>query len=165
MKVAGELIRSTALDKFRKRAARPKTAGLSKKRSAKSAVSEDSGSEIEEVKPPALTPTDKLALALTAKLEADMETNKPKGSDAPAMKYRLSDFLDISQVLRQAGILQEDIVSTYVTTLEDNGFETPLLMLGLQGRGNLEFVQQGLGFRAGHTLRLTQFLQLIDADM
>ena len=94
-----------------------------------------------------------------------METNKPKGSDAPAMKYRLSDFLDISQVLRQAGILQEDIVSTYVTTLEDNGFETPLLMLGLQGRGNLEFLQQGLGFRAGHALRLTQFLQLIDADM
>ena len=61
MKVAGELIRSTALDKFRKRAARPKAAGLSKKRSAKSALSEDSGSEIEEVKPPALTPTDKLA--------------------------------------------------------------------------------------------------------
>ena len=103
-------------------------AGISKRHCAKTAQGEEFRSETEEVKSPALTPTDKLALALTAKLEADMETNKPKGSDAPAMKYRLSDFLDISQVLRQAGILQEDIVSTYVSTLEDNGFETPLLI-------------------------------------
>ena len=53
MKAVGELIRSTALDKFRKRAVRPKAAGSSKKRSAKSAHSEVSGSETEEVKSPA----------------------------------------------------------------------------------------------------------------
>ena len=71
---------------------------------------------------------------MIAKLYADIDKTKPKGAASPVMKYRLSDFMDISQVLRQAGILQDDIVGQYVSTLWDNEFETPLLLMGLHGQ-------------------------------
>ena len=46
------------------------------------------------------------------------------------MLKKSNDFLIFSiQVLRQAGILQDEIVGRSVTTLNDNGFETPLLMI------------------------------------
>ena len=83
-------------------------------------------------------------MALTSKLQADIDKTQRMEAAGPAMQYRLSDFMDISKVLRQAGILQNEIVGQYIyiATLGDNGFETPLLLMGLHVQAKLDFVQQ-----------------------
>ena len=99
--------------------------------------SSDYDSAAEGTKPKELSPQDQLALALTAKLQADLENSKPRAPVLAQKMYRLSEFMDNRQLMVQAGICKEELLDQYVFNLDNAGFETPLLMMGL--RGNLDF--------------------------
>ena len=119
----------------------------------------DSSSHSVEV----LSATDKMANAITAKLQADMQATAPPTIPTPVhFKYALSSFLDNWQLMREAGILNEELLAKYVHTLEDWGFETPCLMLGVLESPSI--LSTSLGFKAGHSIRLLQFLGQIDRD-
>ena len=68
--------------------------------------------------------------------------------------------MDNHQLMVQAGICKEELLDQYVFNLDDAGFETPLLMMGL--RGNLDFLRDVLQFKAGHAVRVVDFLARID---
>jgi hypothetical protein len=152
------------LENFRtKRSAKRTTTPASKKARAKSPVDEHSSdydSAAEVTKPKELSPQDQLALALTAKLQADLENSKPRAPVLAQKMYRLSEFMDNRQLMVQAGICKEELLDQHVLNLDDAGFETPLLMMGL--RGNLDFLRDVLQFKAGHAVRVVDFLARID---
>ena len=118
----------------------------------------DSSSHSVEV----LSATDKMANAITAKLQADMQATAPPTPTPVRCKYALSFSLDNWQVMREAGILNEELLANYVQTLEDWGFETPCLMLGVLESPSI--LNKSMGFKAGHSIRLLQFLGQIDRD-
>ena len=163
LKAAGEFLRGDELENFRtKRSAKRSTTPASKKARAKSPVDEHSSdydSAAEGTKPKELSPQDQLALALTAKLQADLENSKPRAPVLAHKMYRLSEFMDNRQLMVQAGICKEELLDQYVLNLDDAGFETPLLMMGL--RGNLDFLRDVLQFKAGHAVRVVDFLARI----
>ena len=65
--------------------------------------------------------------------------------------------------MEYAGILSSKDVDTYVKTLESNGFETPLLFLGL--KGNIDYTIQPMKFKTGHAIRVQAFLAKFDTNM
>ena len=94
LKAAGEFLRGDELENFRtKRSAKRSTTPASKKARAKSPVDEHSSdydSAAEGTKPKELSPQDQLALALTAKLQADLENSKPRAPVLAQKMYRIS---------------------------------------------------------------------------
>ena len=64
--------------------------------------------------------------------------------------------------MRQAGILNEQLLVLYVQALEDWGFETPSLMLGVLASPDM--LNTTMGFKAGHSIRLLQFMGEIDSN-
>ena len=164
MQAAGELLRGGQLDNFVQKGAgrkkKPRMDGAFKKRVSDQMDSDsDSSSHSVEV----LSATDKMANAITAKLQADMQATAPPTIPTPVhFKYALSSFLDNWQLMREAGILNEELLAKYVHTLEDWGFETPCLMLGVLESPSI--LSTSMGFKAGHSIRLLQFLGQIDRD-
>ena len=141
LKEAGEMLRGDQLDNYRRK--------IQKRRAKRQKVSTksqqvDYNSDSEDVQ--VLTPTDRLANALSAKLEAETkQVGTPATFNHAPPKFPLPSFTDNRHVLNCAGITNEEIVHTYCQKLDDFGFETPLLMLGL--RGNLEFLMKEVDFK------------------
>ena len=102
------------MENFRtKRSAKRSTTPASKKARAKSPVDEHSSdydSAAEGTKPKELSPQDQLALALTAKLQADLEKTKPRAPVLAQKMYRLSEFMDNRQLMVQAEICKEELL-------------------------------------------------------
>ena len=78
-------------------------------------------------------------------------------------KLRVCDFEDNRAVIQAAGILNPRDVEPYVATLEQYGFETPLLLLGLKGK--LEYMTTSMSFKPGHAICLQQFLSHFETEM
>ena len=164
MQAAGELICGRQLDTFvQKGAGRKKKSrtdgALKKPASYKDHYDSDSSTQSVEV----LSATDRLANAVAAKLEAETEATAPSTThQSVQFKYALSSFTDNEQLMRQAGILNEQLLALYVQTLEDWGFETPSLMLGVLASPDI--LNTKMGFKTGHSIRLLQFLGEIDRN-
>ena len=122
LKEAGEMLRGDRRKLQKRRAKRQKVSTKSQQ------VDYNSDSEDVQV----LTPTDRLANALSAKLEAETkQVGTPATFNHAPPKLPLTSFTDNRHVLNCAGISNKQIVHTYCQKLDDFGFKTPLLMLGL----------------------------------
>ena len=115
-----------------------------------------SDSSVEEV---VISPTDRLALALAQKFEAEAANQTPAQQTQNvrlATGPTVSDFSNIREILIAAGIQRKEDVDKYVKDLESFGFETPFLCLGL--RGNLTFMIDNMKMKPGHAITLMNFM-------
>ena len=156
LKVAGELFRDDQLSKFSKK--RAKTSKMPAKKNKASAHREGdlSDSSVEEV---VISPTDRLALALAQKFEAEAANQTPAQQTQNvrlATGPTVSDFSNIREIIIAAGIQRKEDVDKYVKDLESFGFETPFLCLGL--RGNLTFMIDNMKMKPGHAITLMNFM-------
>ena len=150
LRVDAELVRSKNLHKFSK--------------SSRSKMAPPS--ETEQSFPPILTPTDRLAIALSEKLEADtkaqlasstkdleQEMLQPSVAQTPRKIYSIDHFHSIVEVLSLIGVQSGELLAQYCKSLVDHGFETPDLLMGL----DLDMINR-LGFRTGHAIKFSKVL-------
>ena len=166
LQYAGEILREDQLVKFTKKKHHTQPNSKIKRAKAVKLHQNDSDSSVEELQ---MSATDKLALALVNKLEADTKTDtkvfKPQ-ADVPRSlreKQNIHDFQDNRLLIEAAGIGNPTDVDRYLASLEEHGFETPLLLLGL--RGNFDFMIGVIKFKQGHAIRLMAFLERFNVDV
>ena len=117
-----------------------------------------------------MTPTDRLATALALKLESDLEKEKqtsvqsapilPPHAQSNQAQYYVSSFQTIQEMLQLVGTTDHTVLETYASKLIEFGFDTPQLMLGINGEYGLLI---RMGFKVGHALRLLKVIaQFVD---
>ena len=126
--------------------------------------------DVDSYKPPILTPTDRLATALALKLESDLKKEKetsiqsapvpPPHAQSNQAQYYVSSFQTIQEMLQLVGTTDHTVLETYASKLIEFGFDTPQLMLGINGEYDLLI---RMGFKVGHALRLLKVIaQFVD---
>ena len=152
LKVAGELLRATVYTKFQRQRQR--------KRKVEEQMFSPGEGESEDSPNSKLTCMDKLAMALTKKLEQDTRPQQSLPNTQPTFMHNVSAFGDsIGNILALVGLKDLQLLQQYKNLLVQNGFESPDLMLPLNAAMLVD-----MGFRLGHALKLQQVLSTVDPN-
>ena len=166
LQYTGEMVRDDELVKFTKKKQHTQPNSKNKQAKAVKLHQNDSDSSVKELQ---MSATDKLALALVNRLEADTKTDTDvfkTQADVPRSlqeKQNIHDFKDNRDLIEAAGIGNPTDVDRYLASLQEHGFETPLLLLGLQG--SFDFMIGAMQFKHGHAIRLMAFLERFNVDV